>query len=232
LPAQPVEYVYPDSGFEQGIEKSETSVETNMDPFGHFIEASLPDTGNFPLGILRDPFSAAGNYYVAVQLGGINAGGPDHRLTRVEFPVGQSTAGLLTGGGTMDATAVAPLAVDPDLEAWASDGGKSNFGFVVYKKWATGPVQGQFNYLNKVTGEHIKSVMINTFEIIGNTAKFSGTCKNKGQLGVEVLCTFDVTVQDNGNPGKDKDTFQISGFGVTPNAGTLNGGNIKIHKGR
>jgi hypothetical protein len=140
-----------------------------------------------------------------------------------------TSAGLVTGGGTLRNIApVAPLDFGGDDDDWDSDsdgGVFANFGFNVYRKDVTAPVRGQLNYHNKTTGEHVKSVQITNLQISGNTATFSGTCTNNG-----LPCTFQVTVQDNGNPGKGNDTFQISGMGVTPNSGTLSGGNIKIHK--
>ena len=133
----------------------------------------------------------------------------------------------MTGGGTL--RGVPPpgnLDVGSDDDDWDSDsdgGVKSNFGFNVYRKQATASVKGHLNYQNKATGEHVKSVQITDLQIVGNTATFSGTCTNNG-----APCTFQVSVQDNGNPGRGKDTFQISGFGIVANGGTLSGGNIKI----
>jgi hypothetical protein len=40
---------------------------------------------------------------------------------------------------------------------------------------------------------------------------------------------FDVTVCDNGEPGKDVDTFTISMSDGYSAGGTLRGGNIQIH---
>jgi hypothetical protein len=139
-----------------------------------------------------------------------------------------TSAGLVTGGGTLrNVVPLGDLDSGTDDDDWDSDsdgGVYSNFGFNVYRKTVTSPVRGKLNYHNKSTGEHVKSVTVDTLTISGNTATFSGTCTNNG-----MPCNFQVTVQDNGNPGKGKDTFQISGFGVTPNSGTLSGGNIKFH---
>ena len=43
-------------------------MQTEVD--GKFIQAQLPDTGMFPLGILRDPFTCRKAFYVAVAFGG------------------------------------------------------------------------------------------------------------------------------------------------------------------
>ena len=69
------------------------------------------------------------------------------------------------------------------------------------------------------------SLTVNTLVISGNTATFTGTCTVN-----QSPCNFSVTVQDNGEPGVGKDTFKISGTGITPESGTLEGGNIEIHK--
>jgi hypothetical protein len=206
------------------------ALHTDIDPVGEFIEATLPDTGNFPLGIFRDIQRCVGNFYLVVELGGVNANGNDHRLSHVAFDLsGVTSLGLVTGGGTIRNI---PSAGDQDQgeddDDWDSDsdgGVFCNFGFNFYRKNALQPVRGQLNYQNKTTGEHVKSVQITDMQIVGNTATISGTCTNNG-----LPCTFQLTVQDNGNPGKGKDTFQISGAGIVPNGGTLSGGNIKVRQ--
>ena len=52
----------------------------------------------------------------------------------------------------------------------------------------------------------------------------SGTCT----INKSSPCTFEVQVQDNGKPGTS-DTFSITGVGLTPTSGTLQGRNIQIH---
>jgi hypothetical protein len=199
---------------------------TDLDPFGEFFEVTTPDTGNFPIGIFRDVERPVGNFWF-LQL---NNGTTEHRLSHVAFDLsGVTSLGLVTGGGTIRNI---PSAGDQDQgeddDDWDSDsdgGVFCNFGFNFYRKNALQPVRGQLNYQNKTTGEHVKSVQITNMQIVGNTATISGTCTNNG-----LPCTFQLTVQDNGNPGKGKDTFQISGAGVVPNGGTLSGGNIKIRQ--
>jgi len=59
---------------------------------------------------------------------------------------------------------------------------------------------------------------------LGNSASFSGTCTKNG-----APCTFKVNVEDNGEPGRaDKFTIAVSGEPVQ--GGTLDKGNIQIHK--
>jgi hypothetical protein len=195
---------------------------TDIDPLGEFIEGRLPvnmaGAGAFPIGILRDWNS---DTFWVTQLGGPNG----HRLSRVVFPPDTVLTGMVTGGGTLDPSGTTLATADPNPDAWASDGGKSNFGFNVYRKTSTGTLRGNLTYLNKVTGEKVKSIIVRTFTVTGNTARFTGDCTNNG-----LPCTFDVTVQDNGNPGKGRDHFSISGLGIVSNSGTLNGGNILVHK--
>jgi streptogramin lyase len=116
---------------------------------------------------------------------------------------------------------------------YAVPGGAATFGFNVQRKDASDPIKGQLQYHNHATGENVHSVTIDTLLILdtdsdgkNDTAIFSGTCTiNK------VPCTFEVRVEDRGEPGVN-DTFQISGTVITPTAGTLGGGNIKIHKSK
>jgi len=226
------ECIYPDYGNVTPDSKPGLpAVHTDLDPLGEFIEVTTPDTGNFPIGIFRDVDRPVGNFWF-VQLSSENLhdpSQPNNRISHVSFPtLSVTSAGLVTGGGTIR-TITPPLGLDSgsDDDDWDSDsdgGVTSNFGFNVYRKTVTSPVRGKLNYHNKSTGEHVKSVTVDTFTISGNTATFSGTCTNNG-----LPCTYQVTVQDNGNPGKGRDTFNISGVGVTPNGGTLSGGNIKIH---
>jgi hypothetical protein len=225
------ECIRPDTGVVQPQNKpNNPAIHSDIDPMGEFIEASLPDTGDTPIGIYRDPGGPVGSFYF-VQ--GPFGGAPNlHRLSHVVFPVPSVvSAGLVTGGGTLRPLTPPPgLASGSDDDDWDSDsdgGVTANFGFNVYRKTVTSPIRGHLNYVNKTTNEHVKSVTIDTMSISGTTATFSGTCTNNG-----VACSFTVTVQDNGNPGKGRDTFNISGgpLAPTPNGGTLSGGNIKIRQ--
>jgi hypothetical protein len=64
--------------------------------------------------------------------------------------------------------------------------------------------------------------------VTGNCATILGTAtvNNSAPPGIG----FQVDVCDNGEPGKDSDTFSIvMGDGYTA-TGTLGGGNVQIHK--
>jgi hypothetical protein len=128
-------------------------------------------------------------------------------------PVGQEEA-KVTGGGM-----------------YAVPGGAATFGFNVQRKEDGGPITGQYEYQNHATGENVHSVTIDTLVVSDtngdmklDTATFSGTCTNN-----KTPCTFEVTVEDKGEPGKN-DTHKISGVVITPTSGTLAGGNIQIHE--
>ena len=209
------------------------AVHTDIDPLGEFIEATTPGDANVPLGIFRDVQRPVGNFWFVQQFNPTTLHDPsqlDHRLSHVAFDLsGVTSLGLVTGGGTLRNI---PSAGDQDQgeddDDWDSDsdgGVFCNFGFNFYRKDALSSVRGQLNYQNKTTGEHVKSVQITDMQIVGNTATISGTCTNNG-----LPCTFQLTVQDNGNPGRGKDTFQISGAGIVPTGGTLSGGNIKVRQ--
>jgi hypothetical protein len=230
--------VTPDTGTVQGVEKPNLPlVQTDLD--GKFSQATLPDTGDYPLGIIRDPFTSKKAFYLAVAIGGTT----DHRISRVQFdtdpnevppppfpPPGNLNPGLVTGGGTLgtDPTAIdfGDMLTDPD--AWALGGGQSNFGFVAMRNQTAGVPKGNLNFHNKFTGDKVKSVAITYFSVSGNNSTFGGTCTNDN--APLLPCSFEVTIQDNGSPGKNSDTFSISGIGFVPVQGTLTGGNIYVHR--
>ncbi len=115
--------------------------------------------------------------------------------------------GKVTGGGTVNVP-----------------GGIGNFGFIVQREVAGGPISGDLNYHNKTTGAKVKSVSFTSFFITGNMAVFEGTCTKNG-----APCTVKVSVMDNGEPGT-ADTFTISVSAGPTEGGTLRSGNIQIHQ--
>ena len=110
--------------------------------------------------------------------------------------------------------------------------GKGSFGFVVRRETLGGPVLGQLQYTRHGSNVSIYSVSFLTLVIEGNVAHFSGICAKKGSADP---CTFFVRVEDNDEPGRGKDRFEITivvsggpyldGFDAP-----IAGGNIKIHK--
>jgi hypothetical protein len=71
---------------------------------------------------------------------------------------------------------------------------------------------------------NVHSVSITAFGISGNSATFSGSCTKN-----DAACTFTVTVQDNGEPGKGVDKFTISVSGEPVEGGTITKGNVQVH---
>jgi len=108
-------------------------------------------------------------------------------------------------------------------------GGYATFGFTVKKK-KNGVVQGQLDFDNLVTKLDVDSISITSLVVSGNTATFSGTVRERRANGPSMgPYNFTVTVQDNGDPGKGRDTFriQISDPYGTNEGGTLTQGNIE-----
>ncbi|PYQ13572.1 MAG: hypothetical protein DMH00_04045, partial [Acidobacteria bacterium] len=102
-------------------------------------------------------------------------------------------------------------------------GGRANFGFNVTKQGISAPT-GHLNYDDKAGHMKVMAESITSLTIVGNSARFSGTCSVNKVSGFN----FTVDVVDNGEPGSD-DTFHIQLGNGYQAGGTLGGGNIKIH---
>jgi hypothetical protein len=175
---------------------------SNDDGFGIALDASgnayavgTTSSGNFPI--------TPGAFQTTL------GGGPDAFIAKVGEVVTPpaGTAGKVTGGGTVNVA-----------------GGIGNFGFNVKRNSATGPIDGDLQYVNHASGANVHSVAFTTFAVTGNTATFGGTCTSNG-----TPCTFTVNVADNGEPGRN-DTFDISVDAGPAEGGKLRGGNIQVHK--
>jgi len=109
--------------------------------------------------------------------------------------------------------------------------GKAHFG-------VTGGIRkdafrGNLTYHDHGTGLKVKGTGVTAYVVIdAETRRIEGTAKINGVAG----STYTVIVTDNGEPGKNIDTFEIHLFdasGATPfysASGTLAGGNIQLHK--
>jgi hypothetical protein len=104
-------------------------------------------------------------------------------------------------------------------------GGKGTFGLTAK---ASSTPSGNLTYQDHGTLQRtVKSTAITSVSLTGagNCARILGTATVNGAGSVG----FQVDVCDNGEPGKDSDTFSIvMGDGYTA-AGTLGGGNVQIH---
>ena len=123
----------------------------------------------------------------------------------------------VTGGGQIPVP-------DPD------SGGLATYGFNAKPEAET--ATGHLNYVNHVTGLHVKGTVTDVDVMTINPdgspkmVRFSGTCKDS------LTCTFSVTVEDNGEPSVD-DRFGIAVVGTTADETTsdrvVRNGNIQFH---
>ena len=88
-----------------------------------------------------------------------------------------------------------------------------------------GAPSGNLTYQDHAQNRKVKSTEITAVIVTGNSARILGTAtvNGAGAFG------FDVTVSDNGEPGKDSDTFRIEMSDGYTAGGTLAGGNVQIH---
>lgn len=103
------------------------------------------------------------------------------------------------------------------------DGGFASFGFVV-QQVKDGPVRGNLQYVNHASGKKVHIRAFTSLLIDGKTATFAGSGTINRLPG-----SFTVTVTDEGEPGRN-DRFSITISDGPTEAGTLRGGNIKIHE--
>jgi photosystem II stability/assembly factor-like uncharacterized protein len=123
--------------------------------------------------------------------------------------------GKVTGGGRIGDGREFDLAVQPD----------GNNGF-----------KGHLNYKDTANNIDLRSASIAFVSVLidGKHATIKGTAIVNGSSGY----TFDVHVEDNGEPGRGADRFRIELSGPTSydsnayaaNGGLLTGGNIQVHK--
>ena len=114
-----------------------------------------------------------------------------------------------------------------------SSKGRASFGFNA-KGYDDSTATGHFNYVNHVTGLHVNGPVDHLFVITTNpdgspkTVRFSGTCGGNGPA-----CSFSVTVEDNGEPGRRIDAFGITVTGARSELTSqrlISRGNIQFHK--
>jgi len=103
--------------------------------------------------------------------------------------------------------------------------GKGTFGLTAQVKNTT--PSGQLTYQDHglVNRRTVKSIAVTTVAVTGNCALIQGTATVNGSGSV----SFQVNVCDNGEPGKNSDTFSISMSDGYNASGTLSGGNIQLH---
>ena len=129
-----------------------------------------------------------------------------------------STPGAASGGGQ----ATGELA-ELSILSGSAPGGKATFGFSA--GYATGQVapSGDLEFNAKSAGKSITATSIDSFDVVGTKATFTGRATVNGTPGVK----FFVEVEDLGEPGR-ADTFRIvlqDGYAA---GGVLLKGNIQV----
>ncbi len=107
-----------------------------------------------------------------------------------------------------------------------ANGSKSNFG---YSAEDTLPASGHITYDASQQGIKLKGSVASVSVPDGMTASFSGPCT----LGSGAACSYEVDVEDNGEPGKGADRFTIrvydgGGVLIHSHGSLLGGGNIQV----
>ena len=127
--------------------------------------------------------------------------------------------GSVTGGGQIPVP-------NPDSK------GRATFGFNARGN-EDGTASGHFNYRNHLTGLHVNgtvdSVVVSVTNPDGSpkAVRFSGTCGAKLPA-----CSFTVTVEDNGEPGRS-DRFGVTvtgGLSEATSQRVISRGNIQFHE--
>jgi hypothetical protein len=102
--------------------------------------------------------------------------------------------------------------------------GNANFG--VTGGIRKGAFRGHLTYIDHSTGMKVKGTGVTAYVVVdAKTRRIEGTAKINGVAG-----TYKVVVSDNGEPGKKKDSFNITLSSGYAASGTLAGGNIQLHK--
>lgn len=102
-------------------------------------------------------------------------------------------------------------------------GGRGTFGVAGGLKQSA--LWGHLEFIDHGTGLEVKGTGVTAYTITGPTSRhIEGNADIDGRPA-----TYMVDVADNGEPGRDVDTFSISLSNGYRAAGTLGGGNIQLH---
>jgi len=111
------------------------------------------------------------------------------------------------------------------------DNNHGNFGFVAGYKPGKDTLSGNFNYIDHLSKMHVKADSVDTYTVgkgpgDGPARTFTGMATVDGSSGHH----YEVTAQDNAEPGRGVDWFSLSipdlNYFVS---GYLGGGNIQLH---
>ena len=162
---------------------------------------------------------------------------------------GSNSVSVCSGGGggpfppdcEIEVTGGGQIAVPKPDGAGPSAGGmgRATFAFNAKRDKSGAGAKGRFDYVNHVTGLHV-SGPVTGLEVIGTkpdgspkTVRFSGTCQGK-KTECSPACSFSVTVEDHGEPGKS-DQFGIAVTGAVSELRSqriISRGNIQFHNDR
>ena len=122
-----------------------------------------------------------------------------------------------------------PVASTPGAKVTAggwipADDSKATFGLTAKVK-SDGTPSGHLTYQDHEDNRTVQSTAVTSVVVNGNCATIRGTAKVNGSGAFG----FEVTVCDNGEPGKDADTFSINMSDGYSRSGTLGGGNVQLH---
>jgi VCBS repeat-containing protein len=135
---------------------------------------------------------------------------------------GYQNSNIATVSIQVNQVSVAPAEVTGGGQV-AVPNGKANFGLNVKRDTSGGPISGSVDYYNHARNLTVHSVSITSLQVSGKSATINGTCTKNG-----AACNFTVTVQDNADPGKNRDQFTITVSGESAEGGVITNGNIQV----
>ena len=177
----------------------------------------------FPPGVITGATHSGDPVAAQARTGGVKTPPtptPTPTATPTPTPTPTFSCGLkVTGGGEIPVP-------DPDSNIELSIGtGLATFDFNSQpeKGCTDGAAKGHFDYVNHVTGLHVKGKVTNSQLIAPNTVQFTGECG--------AGCTFTVMLKDNGET-ETSDTFGLTVTGTKNEVRSprpISSGNIQFH---
>lgn len=171
--------------------------------------------------IVNEQYEANGRQVVNalhIKVGGSLAG-----TTSADIVVSHAEAGISCGTTTVPSCPVTDFMTGGGYITLPS-GAKGTFGFVGGKK-ANG-LQGHLQYVDHgSTGPDISGSAVASYSGSGTARNIGYNCSVNGSA---TACT--INVADNGEPGKNVDTFTIGAGNYSASGPALAQGNIQLHK--
>jgi hypothetical protein len=130
--------------------------------------------------------------------------------------------GRARGGGTSTATTA-----ELEIVEGSSVGGRATFGFDVGYRIGQVAPEGAFSFRDHTTDKRVAATAITSFQVVDGKATFGGVATVDGVPGIR----FEVIVQDDGEPGRNNDSFLLFTADGYLASGTLKGGNIEVESG-